>query len=66
MPDDTLPPEPPNNEGSPPPAGTPLYAANERITKINVAEEIKGSFLDYSMSVIVSMSVSTSGRLRTG
>ena len=54
MPDDTIPPEPPNNEGASPLAGTPLYAANERITKINVAEEIKGSFLDYSMSVIIS------------
>src|SRR6266849_3548796 len=37
------------------PAGnTPLYAANEKITKINVADEIKNSFLDYSMSVIIS------------
>jgi DNA gyrase subunit A len=54
MPDDIIPPEPPNNEGSSPLAGTPLYAANERITKINVADEIKGSFLDYSMSVIIS------------
>src|SRR5213596_327690 len=37
------------------PAGnTPLYAANERITNINVADEIKNSFLDYSMSVIIS------------
>src|SRR5678815_417777 len=35
-------------------AGTPLYAANEKITKINVADEIKNSFLDYSMSVIIS------------
>lgn len=35
-------------------AGTPLYAAHEKIAKINVAEEIKNSFLDYSMSVIVS------------
>ena len=35
------------------PAGnTPLYAANEKITNINVADEIKNSFLDYSMSVI--------------
>lgn len=32
----------------------PLFAANEKISKINVAEEIKNSFLDYSMSVIVS------------
>src|SRR6184192_4749541 len=37
------------------PAGrTPLYAANEKITHINVAYEIKNSFLDYSMSVIIS------------
>src|SRR5437667_8913392 len=37
------------------PAGnTPFYAANEKITKINVADEIKNSFLDYSMSVIIS------------
>ncbi len=32
----------------------PLFAANEKVEKINVAEEIKNSFLDYSMSVIVS------------
>jgi len=41
----------------PPPGGEPsgsLYAQNERIGSINVAEEIKGSFLDYSMSVIIS------------
>src|SRR2546427_867986 len=37
------------------PAGnTPLFAANEKISKINVAEAIKNSFLDYSMSVIIS------------
>jgi len=35
-------------------AGTPLFAANEKVTKINVADEIKNSFLDYSMSVIIS------------
>src|SRR5688572_27505985 len=35
-------------------AGTPLYAAQEKISKINVADEIKNSFLDYSMSVIIS------------
>src|SRR5438046_1633658 len=35
-------------------SGTPLFAANEKITKINVADEIKNSFLDYSMSVIIS------------
>lgn len=42
--------EPPN----PPTSSTPLFAPNEKIAKINVAEEIKNSFLDYSMSVIVS------------
>jgi DNA gyrase subunit A len=36
------------------PAGTPAYAANEKVAKINVADEIKNSFLDYSMSVIIS------------
>src|SRR5882672_8250360 len=39
------------SEGSP---STPLFAANEKIAKINVADEIKNSFLDYSMSVIIS------------
>src|SRR3954463_1592499 len=34
--------------------GTPLFAANEKVSKINVADEIKNSFLDYSMSVIIS------------
>src|ERR1700690_875486 len=37
----------------PPPAGS-IYAAGEKISKINVADEIKNSFLDYSMSVIIS------------
>jgi DNA gyrase subunit A len=57
MPDDTNPPETPEtpgNGGASPLGGTPLYAANEKITKINVADEIKNSFLDYSMSVIIS------------
>ncbi len=40
------------NEPSPSPA--PAYAANEKVAKVNVAEEIKNSFLDYSMSVIIS------------
>src|SRR4051812_11068602 len=31
-----------------------LYAQNEKVGKINVADEIKNSFLDYSMSVIIS------------
>src|SRR6516165_9068830 len=37
-----------------PSSGTPLFAASEKISKINVADEIKNSFLDYSMSVIIS------------
>jgi DNA gyrase subunit A len=47
MPDDNTPTPPP------PPAGG-AYSAGEKVAKINVAEEIKASFLDYSMSVIVS------------
>ena len=31
-----------------------MFAPNEKISKINVADEIKNSFLDYSMSVIIS------------
>ena len=54
MPDDTNIPD----EPTPPPAGTfggtSPYAPNEKISKINVADEIKNSFLDYSMSVIIS------------
>src|SRR5688572_1979004 len=49
MPDKDDPNQPPD-----PLAGTPLYASQERISKINVADEIKSSFLDYSMSVIIS------------
>ncbi len=49
---------PDSNEPNPPEdlpvSNTPLFAANEKIAKINVAEEIKNSFLDYSMSVIIS------------
>src|SRR5258706_4690389 len=37
-----------------PASSTSLFAPNEKISKINVAEEIKNSFLDYSMSVIIS------------
>jgi DNA gyrase subunit A len=37
-----------------PASNTPLFAASEKIDKINVADEIKNSFLDYSMSVIIS------------
>src|SRR5512136_2715446 len=49
-------PEPtePNDKTEAPMGGTPLFAASEKIAKINVADEIKNSFLDYSMSVIIS------------
>src|SRR5439155_8207008 len=59
MPDETEPTEPnePTEPSGPSDLGassTPAYAANEKIAKINVADEIKNSFLDYSMSVIIS------------
>ena len=47
MPDD-------NTPNDLPTSSLPAYAANEKLTKINVADEIKNSFLDYSMSVIIS------------
>ena len=51
MPDET----PPSNlPPQLPPAATPLFAAGEKIAKVNVADEIKNCFLDYSMSVIIS------------
>src|ERR1043165_1687751 len=31
-----------------------MYSANEKVDPINVAEEVSRSFLDYSMSVIIS------------
>ncbi len=56
MPDDIEPNEPNGTNENPPGNGgsTPLFAANEKIAKVNVADEIKNSFLDYSMSVIIS------------
>src|SRR5256714_13181019 len=53
MPDSNEPPAPSAPDDLPV-SNTPLFAANEKIAKINVAEEIKNSFLDYSMSVIIS------------
>jgi DNA gyrase subunit A len=52
MPDENL----PNNDSPAPNStpSTPLFAQNEKVEKINVADEIKNSFLDYSMSVIIS------------
>ena len=44
----------PNEKPQFPVGSTPLFASNEKIEKINVADEIKNSFLDYSMSVIIS------------
>src|SRR5438270_3260361 len=46
--------EPKKESNDLPVNNTPLFAANEKIAKINVADEIKNSFLDYSMSVIIS------------
>src|SRR5262249_9514167 len=46
-------PKDPNAPNTPSAGGTPP-ASNEKLTKVNVAEEIKNSFLDYSMSVIIS------------
>src|SRR5205809_1365958 len=56
MPDENEPPAPTNppDPNELPVSNTPLYAPNEKISKINVADEIKNSFLDYSMSVIIS------------
>src|SRR5437870_7419281 len=53
MPDENEPTEP-NPPGNVPEGGASPYAPNEKIVKINVADEIKNSFLDYSMSVIIS------------
>src|SRR5689334_13999969 len=47
MPDDNIPNTPPAPSGG-------AYSQGEKISKINVADEIKNSFLDYSMSVIIS------------
>src|SRR6201993_3948532 len=46
--------EPNGPNEAPPSTGSTPYAPNEKISKVNVAEEIKNSFLDYSMSVIIS------------
>ncbi|MCB1232142.1 MAG: DNA gyrase subunit A [Verrucomicrobiae bacterium] len=47
-------PDPNEPQSPPPPPSNSLFATSERIEKINVADEIKNSFLDYSMSVIIS------------
>jgi DNA gyrase subunit A len=53
MPDEIVPPQPPEQPGQPQQPGG-AYSQGEKIAKINVADEIKNSFLDYSMSVIIS------------
>src|SRR5687768_12888415 len=55
MADEPNPPQPADNPPGNvlPVSNTPLFAANEKVEKINVADEIKNSFLDYSMSVII-------------
>src|SRR5438034_7917811 len=48
---------PEENDSTQPPSQQPsggAYSQGEKISKINVADEIKNSFLDYSMSVIIS------------
>ena len=52
MPDETDPNQPPQEPTPSQPGGA--YSQGEKISKINVADEIKNSFLDYSMSVIIS------------
>jgi len=45
---------PEDNDPKAPQASGGAYTVNEKIHSINVADEIKASFLDYSMSVIIS------------
>lgn len=52
MPDETEANQPPQDPSPSQPGGA--YSQGEKIQKINVADEIKNSFLDYSMSVIIS------------
>ena len=44
----------PRDDAAPLMGGGSVFSAGEKIAKINVADEIKNSFLDYSMSVIIS------------
>ena len=52
MPDETESNIPPQTPEQKPTGGA--YTQGEKVAKINVADEIKNSFLDYSMSVIIS------------
>jgi len=47
MADDNVPPVPPSSGGS-------LFTQGEKLQRINVSEEMRSCFLDYSMSVIIS------------
>src|ERR1051325_1407499 len=54
-PNEPTPPQESNEASSKSAASSiPFFAQNEKISTINVADEIKNSFLDYSMSVIIS------------
>jgi DNA gyrase subunit A len=53
MSDETEPTPPTPPASQPQPSGG-AYSQGEKISRINVADEIKNSFLDYSMSVIIS------------
>src|SRR5512141_2848669 len=46
MPDETLPPPPPPDAAAPPPDG-------HRGSQVNIEDEMRKSYLDYSMSVII-------------
>ena len=48
MPEDTLPPQPPNDAALPPPPGDGGHRS-----PVNIEDEMRKSYLDYSMSVII-------------
>ncbi len=48
MPEDTLPPQPPNDAALPPPPGDGGHRS-----QVNIEHEMRRSYLDYSMSVII-------------
>jgi DNA gyrase/topoisomerase IV subunit A len=54
MPDETESNQPAATSARPAHPTGGAYTQGEKIAKINVADEIKNSFLDYSMSVIIS------------
>src|SRR5512141_724233 len=50
MPDETLPPPPPPDAAAPPPDG-------HRGSQVNIEDEMRKSYLDYSMSVIIGRAI---------